>query len=63
LLRVVSFGFQTSGFRTRQALIELGHDVAPAVTHRASEHHGIPVHLNARVDAATCAGGCLNDRA
>jgi methionyl-tRNA formyltransferase len=65
----VSFGFQTWGFRTLQALIEQGHDVALAVTHPASEQsykaifsqsveelaaeHGIPVHLTDRVDAET----------
>ena len=69
MTRVVSFGFQTWGFRTLQALIELGHDVALAVTHPASEQsykaifsqsveelaaeHGIPVHLTERVDAET----------
>ena len=69
MTRVVSFGFQTWGFRTLQALIELGHDVALVVTHPASEQsykaifsqsveelaaeHGIPVHLTERVDAET----------
>jgi methionyl-tRNA formyltransferase len=68
-MRVVSFGFQTWGFRTLQALIELDHDVVLAVTHPVSEHsykaifsqsvedlardHGIPVHLTERVDAET----------
>jgi len=68
-MRVVSFGFQTWGFKTLQALIELGHDVVLAVTHPASEHsyraifadsvedlardRGIPVHLTDRVDAET----------
>ena len=68
-MRVVSFGFQTWGFKTLQALIEQGHDVALAVTHPASEQsykaiwsasveqlardHGIRVHLTERVDAET----------
>jgi methionyl-tRNA formyltransferase len=68
-MRVVSFGFQTWGFKTLQALIELDHDVVLAVTHPASEHsykaifsqsvedlargHGIPVHVTERVDAET----------
>ncbi|MBW0016060.1 MAG: methionyl-tRNA formyltransferase [Mycobacterium sp.] len=68
-MRVVSFGFQTWGFKTLQALIELDHDVVLAVTHPVSEQsykaiwsapverlaseHGIPVHLTDRVDAET----------
>ena len=68
-MRVVSFGFQTWGFRTLQALIDMGHNVVLAVTHPASEQsykaiwsesveelaraHGIPVHLTERVDAET----------
>jgi methionyl-tRNA formyltransferase len=68
-MRVVSFGFQTWGFRTLQALIDLDHDVVLAVTHPASGQsykaifsesveklargHGIPVHLTDRVDAET----------
>jgi len=68
-MRVVSFGFQTWGVRTLQALIDLDHDVMLAVTHPASEHSykaifsqsveelardcGIPVHLTDRVDAET----------
>jgi methionyl-tRNA formyltransferase len=68
-MRVVSFGFQTWGRRTLQALIDLDHDVALAVTHPASGHsykaifsesveklaaaHGIPVHVTERVDAQT----------
>lgn len=68
-MRVVTFGFQTWGFKTLQALIELGHDVVLAVTHEASQHsykaifsesveklaagHGIPVHVTERVDADT----------
>jgi methionyl-tRNA formyltransferase len=68
-MRVVSFGFQTWGRRTLQALIDLNHEVVLAVTHPASEQaykaiwsdsveelareHGIPVHLTDRVDADT----------
>ncbi len=68
-LRTVSFGFQTWGRETLQALIDLGHEVPLAVTHPASEHsykaiwsssveglareQGIPVHLTERVDAET----------
>lgn len=68
-MRIVSFGFQTWGYRTLQALLELDHDVVLAVTHPASEQsykaiwsasvedlareHGIPVHLTDRVDAET----------
>jgi methionyl-tRNA formyltransferase len=68
-MRVVSFGFQTWGFKTLQALIEQDHDVVLAVTHPASEQsykaiwsasveqlardHGIRVHLTERVDAET----------
>jgi methionyl-tRNA formyltransferase len=68
-MRVVSFGYQTWGCKTLQALIDLEHDVVLAVTHPASEHsykaiwsesveelardHGIPVHLTERVDAET----------
>ena len=68
-MRIVSFGYQTWGFRTLQALIDLGHEVALAVTHPASEQsykaiwsdsvselarqRGIPVHLTDRVDAET----------
>lgn len=36
-MRIVSFGYQTWGFRTLQALIDLGNEVALAVTHPASE--------------------------
>lgn len=69
MLRIVSFGFQTWGFETLQALIDLDHEVVLAVTHPASEQsykaiwsssveelardHGIPVHLTERVDAET----------
>jgi methionyl-tRNA formyltransferase len=68
-MRVVSFGYQTWGCKTLQALIDLDHDVVLAVTHPASEHaykaiwsesveelardHDIPVHLTERVDAET----------
>src|ERR1700761_1607327 len=68
-MRVVTFGFQTWGFRTLQAVIELGHEVVLAVTHPVSDHsykaifsesvadlardHDIPVHLTNRVDADT----------
>jgi methionyl-tRNA formyltransferase len=68
-MRDVSFGFQTWGFRPRQALTDLGHEVALAVTHPAGEQscraifsqpvgqlardHGVPVHLTERVDAAS----------
>jgi methionyl-tRNA formyltransferase len=68
-MRVVSFGFQTWGYKTLQALIELDHEVVLAVTHPASEQsykaiwsasvedlareHGIPVHITERVDAET----------
>lgn len=68
-MRVVSFGFQTWGRRTLQALIDLHHDVVLAVTHPESEHaykaiwadsveelareRGVPVHLTERVDSHT----------
>lgn len=68
-MRIVSFGFQTWGRRTLQALIDSEHEVALAVTHPASEHsykgiwsdsveelaraHGIPVRLTERADAET----------
>ncbi|BBX97159.1 methionyl-tRNA formyltransferase [Mycobacterium lacus] len=68
-MRIVSFGFQTWGCKTLQALIDLDHEVVLAVTHPASEQsykaifsesveklateHGIPVHLTDRVDAQT----------
>lgn len=68
-MRIVSFGFQTWGVRTLQALIDLGHDVALSVTHPASDDsykgifsdsvedlaraRGIPVHLTERVDNET----------
>lgn len=68
-MRVVSFGFQTWGYNTLQALIDLDHEVVLAVTHPASEQsykaiwtasvedlareHGIPVHITEKVDAET----------
>ncbi len=68
-MRVAMFGFQTWGFSTLQALIDLDHEVVLAVTHPASEQsykaifsqsveelarsNGIPVHVTERVDAAT----------
>ncbi|MEV0293164.1 methionyl-tRNA formyltransferase [Nocardia sp. NPDC050710] len=68
-MRIVSFGFQTWGRRTLQALIDSEHEVVLAVTHPASEHaykgiwsdsveelaheHGIPVHLTERADTET----------
>jgi len=68
-MRVVSFGFQTWGYKTLQALIELDHEVVLAVTHPASDQsykaiwsasveelaaeHGIPVHITERADADT----------
>lgn len=68
-MRIVSFGFQTWGVKTLQALVDLGHDVALAVTHPASDDsykgifsdsveelarsYDIPVHLTERVDNAT----------
>lgn len=68
-MRIVSFGFQTWGRKTLQALIDLGHEVVLVVTHPASDQsykaifsasveelardHDIPVHLTARVNAET----------
>ncbi|MEV6561018.1 methionyl-tRNA formyltransferase [Nocardia sp. NPDC051756] len=68
-MRIVSFGFQTWGRKTLQALLDSEHEVVLAVTHPASEQsykaiwsdsveelareHGIPVHLTERADAAT----------
>ncbi|NKY30158.1 methionyl-tRNA formyltransferase [Nocardia gamkensis] len=68
-MRIVSFGFQTWGRKTLQALIDSEHEVVLAVTHPASEQsykaifsdsveelareHGIPVHLTERADAQT----------
>ena len=68
-MRVVFFGFQTWGYKTLQALIDLEHEVVLAVTHPASNEsykaiwsapvdelareHGIPVHFAERVDAET----------
>ncbi|MCV7199489.1 methionyl-tRNA formyltransferase [Mycobacterium angelicum] len=68
-MRVVSFGFQTWGRKTLQALLDLNHEVVLAVTHPASEQsykaifsasveelaleRGIAVHITERVDSAT----------
>ncbi|MGN2641652.1 methionyl-tRNA formyltransferase [Nocardia takedensis] len=68
-MRIVSFGFQTWGRKTLQALIDSDHEVVLAVTHPASDHsykgifsdsveelaraHGIPVHLTERADEQT----------
>lgn len=68
-MRIVSFGFQTWGRKTLQALIDSEHEVVLAVTHPASEdsykgiwsdsvedlarEHDIPVHLTENADAAT----------
>lgn len=68
-MRIVSFGFQTWGYKTLLALINSNHEVVLAVTHPTSEEsykaiwsapvgelareHGIPVHFTERVDAAT----------
>ncbi|QIS08916.1 methionyl-tRNA formyltransferase [Nocardia arthritidis] len=68
-MRIVSFGFQTWGRKTLQALLDSGHEVVLAVTHPASAQsykaiwsdsveelaraHGIPVHLTERADAET----------
>ncbi|MBO0678312.1 methionyl-tRNA formyltransferase [Mycolicibacterium sp. S2-37] len=68
-MRIVSFGFQTWGCKTLQALIDLNHDVVLAVTHPASaqsykaiwsesveqlaRHHDIPVHLTEGIDTET----------
>jgi methionyl-tRNA formyltransferase len=68
-MRIVMFGFQTWGYKTLRALIELDHEVVLAVTHPASGEsyravfsdsveelaraHGIQVHLTERVDAET----------
>ncbi|MEV2218829.1 methionyl-tRNA formyltransferase [Nocardia vinacea] len=68
-MRIVSFGFQTWGRKTLQALIDSEHEVVLAVTHPASadsykgiwsdsveelaRERGIPVHLTERADAET----------
>lgn len=68
-MRVVSFGFQTWGYKTLQALLDLDHDVVLAVTHPGSDEsykaiwsasveqlardHGVPVHITHRADAET----------
>lgn len=68
-MRVVTFGFQTWGRRTLQALLDSRHEVVLSVTHPASASsykaiwndsveelaraHGIPVHLTERADTET----------
>ncbi|WP_433624715.1 methionyl-tRNA formyltransferase [Nocardia sp. CA-120079] len=68
-MRIVSFGFQTWGRKTLQALIDSEHQVVLAVTHPASAdsykgiwsdsvedlacEHNIPLHLTERADAET----------
>lgn len=68
-MRIVSFGFQTWGRKTLQALIDSEHEVVLSVTHPASEstykamwsdsvedlarEHGIAVHVTERADAET----------
>lgn len=68
-MRVVFFGYQTWGYRTLQALIDLGHEAVLAVTHPTSDEsykaiwsapvdqlardHGIPAHCTKRVDEET----------
>ena len=68
-MRIVMFGFQTWGYKTLRALIDLDHEVVLAVTHPASEDsyravfsdsvedlaraNRIPVHLTERVDTET----------
>lgn len=68
-MRIVSFGYQTWGHRTLQALIDSEHEVVLAVTHPTSDQsykaiwsdsvedlareRGIPVHLTERADAET----------
>ncbi|MEU8896799.1 methionyl-tRNA formyltransferase [Nocardia sp. NPDC048505] len=68
-MRIVSFGFQTWGRKTLQALLDSDHEVVLAVTHPASSdaykgiwsdsveelarEHGVPVHLTERADAET----------
>lgn len=66
-MRVVTFGYQTWGHKTLEALIDSRHDVVLSVTHPPSEHsyetiwsdsveelaraHDIPVHLAQRPDS------------
>jgi len=66
-MRVATFGYQTWGHRTLQALLDSSHEVVLAVTHPTSDHayetiwsdsvedlarsNGIPVHLAKRPDA------------
>ncbi|MGP4114874.1 methionyl-tRNA formyltransferase [Streptomyces sp. 4N509B] len=63
-MRVAMFGYQTWGYRTLQALLDAGHEVALVVTHPRSDHayeriwddsvaelaakHGVPVLLRQR---------------
>lgn len=65
-MRVAMFGYQTWGYRTLQALLAAGHEVALVVTHPRSDHayeriwddsvaelaekHGVPVMLRHRPD-------------
>lgn len=65
-MRVATFGYQTWGHKTLEALIKSNHDVVLAVTHPPSDQpyesiwadsveelardHGIPVHLAQRPD-------------
>ncbi|MYR07121.1 methionyl-tRNA formyltransferase [Gordonia sp. SID5947] len=65
-MRIVTFGYQTWGHRTLEALIDSPHEVVLSVTHPPSEHayetiwsdsvedlaraHDIPVHLAQRPD-------------
>lgn len=68
-MRIVFFGFQVWGYKTLQALIDLEHQIALAVTHPASgesykaiwsapvdelaRQHGIPVHVAEHADPET----------
>lgn len=68
-MRIVSFGYQTWGRRTLQALLDSPHEVVLAVTHPASDdsykgiwsdsveelarENNIPVHLTERADPET----------
>ncbi len=65
-MRVATFGYQTWGHKTLEALIKSNHEVVLAVTHPPSDQpyesiwadsveelardHGIPVHLAQRPD-------------
>lgn len=66
-MRVVTFGYQTWGYKTLQALLDSPHEVVLAVTHPPSDHayesiwsdsvedlareNGVPLHLARRPDA------------